>query len=118
NHDDVLDREAREQYRQRLTDLAAQRCWARDHDPVREKEIDDEYQIIENELSNAKTIHGKTRNIDSSSRNLAKRVTKNINTAIEKIEAGLPDFAKYLRNTLHFGLYPFYSPHEKIDWHF
>jgi hypothetical protein len=119
NHDDVLDREAREQYRKRLEDLAAQRRKAREqHDLASEKKIDDEYQVIENELSNAKTIHGKTRNIDSSSRNLSKRVTKNINTAIERIEAGLPDFAQYLRNSLYLGLYPFYAPHKKIDWHF
>ena len=119
NYDEILDREAREKYRQRLQDLAEQRRLARKHsDLAKEKEIDDEYGMIENELNHSKNIHGKTRKLDTSNRNLSKRIAKNIDTAIEKIRIGLPDFAQFLTNTIHRGLYCFYAPHEIIDWQF
>jgi len=119
NYDGVLDREARANYRQRLQDLAECRRVARSrNDGAAEKIIDKEYRIIAAELAHSTKPHGETRNLDASSRNLSKRVAKNIDVAIERIKSGLPGFAQFLKNTIHHGLYSFYAPHEKIDWKF
>jgi hypothetical protein len=115
----IIDRKAKEQYEQRLRELAQDRREAyavSDHACL--EKIDTELQAIDSELSGTKNIFGKTIKLDKSEKLLADRIAKNIRLAIGKISSKMPKFARYLENAIHPGCFTHYSPHGNIDWIF
>ena len=119
NYTGMIDQEARESYQKRLKYLAEQkRVEQATNDEKRVKEIDDEVKCIESQLNHTKNIHGRIVNLDNADKLLSNRVSKNIRTAIKHIFAVNPHFGEYLTNTIHCGLYSYYSPEERIEWEF
>ena len=119
NYTGIIDQEARESYQKRLKNLAEQKQAAQAaKDKKRIQEIDKEVKCIESQFNMTKNIHGRIVNLDNSDKLLSSRVSKNIKRAIHHIFAVNPSFGKYLKNTIHCGLYSYYSPHERIEWEF
>jgi len=115
----IIDRKAKEQYEQRLRELAQDRRNAYAvSDLAWLKKIDTEFQAIDSELNKSKSIFGKTAKLDKSEKLLVDRVAKNIRVAIGKISIQMPKFSQYLENTIHPGRFSHYLPHENIDWIF
>jgi AAA ATPase domain len=114
---DVLDPEAREQYRSRLRELELElEDAAAAHDPVREERARDEREFLLAELRSAVGLHGRTRRAIDPSERARKAVTWRIRDAITRAEAAHAPFGHHLRRSVRTGTLCVYDPPEPTRW--
>jgi hypothetical protein len=109
--DDILDRQARTAYRQRLADLDAElgeaEAW---HDTERASRLRAEKDFLVRELTAATGLGGRPRPLGSESERARINVTRAIRTAIARIRDRAPAAATYLDQAIRTGTRCCYSP--------
>jgi hypothetical protein len=114
---DVLDADAREEYRLRLIELEAEVADASAaNDPVRAERARDEREFLLAELRSAIGLHGHSRRAIDPSERARKAVTWRIRDAITRAEAAHPAFGHHLRRSVRTGAFCVYDPQERLQW--
>ncbi|MBN1891040.1 MAG: hypothetical protein JW850_23795 [Thermoflexales bacterium] len=115
--DEILDSQARTEYRQRLQDLAEERQHAaRSHDEATLMRVDAEVQQIESELQSAGGLGGRHRRFNTELDNARTKVQKQIKSVLHKIRASDRALFEHLQNALATGVYCRYDPAHGIEW--
>ena len=102
--DDILDRQARSAYRQRLADLDAELAEAEQwHDTERASRLRAEKDFLVRELAAATGLGGRPRQLGRESERARLNVTRAIRTAITRIRDRAPDAAAHLDQAVRTG---------------
>ena len=108
---EVLDEEARRQYRARVSDLQEELQEAENwNDPARADRARQELEFIQQELSQAVGLGGRERKVGSAAERARVNVQRRIRDAIRRIESHHPGLAKRLDRSVRTGLYCSYEP--------
>ena len=108
---DILDRQARTAYRQRLADLDEELAEAEEwHDTERASRLRAEKDFLVRELAAATGLGGRPRQLGSDSERARLNVTRAIRTAISRIRDRAPDAAAHLDQAVRTGTRCSYSP--------
>jgi tetratricopeptide (TPR) repeat protein len=108
---EVLDEEARRQYRSRVVELKEDLEEAEEwNDPARAERARHELELIEQELSQALGIGGRERRVGSAAERARVNVQRRIRDAIGRIESHHPELAKHLDRSVRTGTYCAYEP--------
>ena len=112
--DDILDRQARTAYRQRLADLDEELAEAeRWNDTERASRLRAEKDFLVRELTAATGIGGRPRPLGSESERARINVTRAIRSAISRIRDRAPDVAAHLDQAVRTGTRCAYSPPDR-----
>jgi hypothetical protein len=114
---ELLDAEARRQYRERLAELAdeyqeAERC----HDPERASRAREEKEFILHELGSCLGLGGRARRVSDPVERARKAVSWRVRDAIDRIAALHADLGRHLRHSVRTGAYCRYDPPEPVAW--
>lgn len=113
----LLDAEAREQYRERLTDLEQELADAEEaHDVERAAQVREEREFLLTELSAAVGIGGRGRPALDPAERARKAVTGRIRDAIGRIEAVHGELGRHLRRSVRTGSFCVYDPPTPTAW--
>lgn len=108
---EILDEEARRQYRARVMalreELEEAESW---NDPGRARRAREELDIIEKELSRAVGLSGRERRSGSAAERARVNVQRRIRDAIGRIESYHPELAEHLDRAVRTGMYCVYEP--------
>lgn len=118
---EMLDAQARSEYRRRLSDLRDELEEAKAGNQVeRATKIEDEIEMITRELSRAVGLGGRDRRAASVSERARLNVTRAIKAAIERIGEKSPALGLHLSTAIRTGTYCSYMPDPRtpILWHF
>ena len=114
--DDILDQQARNAYRQRLTgldeEIAEADAW---HDTERASRLRAEKDFLIRELTAATGLGGRPRQLGSESERARLNVTRAIRTAISRIRDRAPDAAAHLDQAIRTGTRCSYSPPSRLS---
>ncbi len=116
---EVIDAEAREDYRRRLADLDAEIGQAHDwNDPERVERLNEERDFLVRELAGAVGLGGTLRTVSSASERARISVTKAIWSSVDRITAHGPELGRHLTLSVHTGTFCSYTPDPalKIVW--
>jgi hypothetical protein len=109
--DDILDRQARAAYRQRLAGLDEELAEAQEwHDTERASRLRAEKDFLVRELAAATGLGGRPRQLGSESERARLNVTRAIRTAIARIRDRAPDAAAHLDQAVRTGTRCSYRP--------
>ena len=109
--DDILDRQARAAYRQRIADLDEELAEAEEwHDTERASRVRAEKDFLVRELTAATGLGGRPRHLGPESERARLNVTRAIRTAISRIRDRAPDAAAHLDQAVRTGTRCSYSP--------
>ena len=115
--DEVLDQEARREYRRRIEELQEELAQAEaDNDPARAEPARFELDAVIDELAKAMGLQGRSRKMSDTAERARSAVTWRIRSAIKKINAAHPRLGQHLSNTIHTGNFCVYSPESAIEW--
>jgi hypothetical protein len=107
---DVLDRQAKDAYRQRITELGQELAEAEEwNDLGRASRLREERDFLVRELAAATGLGGRSRRLGSESERARINVTRAIRSAISRIRDRAPDAAAHLDQTVRTGTRCFYS---------
>src|ERR1700722_6511279 len=113
----VLDKAAKEAYRQRLADPRAELDEARSfNDPVRAEKLSSEVEFITNEITRAVGLLGRDRRSGSQVERTRIRVTNAIRSAIKQINKHNSGLATFLHDTIYTGTYCSYHPSQEAPF--
>jgi len=116
---EVIDQQARQDYKQRLEELAADRYEAESNEDESWLErIDRETDQIADMLIKSTGLGGKTRKMGDNVQNIRRRVAKTIKEVIEKNNENDPQLARHLTNSIHTNIDMCYRPDRDIAWVF
>jgi AAA ATPase-like protein len=111
---EVLDQQARDAYRQRLTDLGEELAEAEEwNDTERASRLRAEKDFLVRELAAATGLGGRARRLGSESERARVNVTRAIRSAISRIRHRAPDVAAYLDESVRTGTRCVYSPDDQ-----
>ena len=114
---EILDAEARRQYRHRIEELQHELESAEaDHDPARIDRIRAELDAVIDELTKATGLAGRSRKVGDDAERARSAVTWRIRSAIKKIRAAHPRLAQHFANSVRTGNFCVYSPESAIHW--
>ena len=114
---DVLDQQARRQYRQRIEELQEELEQAEaDNDPARAEPARIELDAVIDELARATGLRGQTRKMGDAAERARSAVTWRIRSAIKKIGAAHPRLGQHLSNSIRTGNFCVYSPETAAEW--
>ena len=114
---EVLDHQARAEYRQRLADLRGELDEAtRWGDLGRTASLREEIEFLRDELSGAYGLGGRARKAADVSDRARKAVTSRIREAIARIGKEHTALALHLGNAIHTGTFCCYRPERSINW--
>jgi hypothetical protein len=109
--DDILDRQARAAYRQRLTDLDEELAEAEQwHDTERASRLRAEKDFLVREFAAATGLGGRPRQLGSDSERARLNVTRAIRSAISRIHDRAPAAAAHLDQAVRTGTRCSYTP--------
>jgi hypothetical protein len=116
---EILDLEARAQYKRRLGDLREEIELAqRANDPGRTESARAEFEAISEQLQVACGLGGRSRRAASHRERARVMVTKRIKASIENIRASNTALGRHLASSIRTGNVCTYSPIEPTDWQF
>jgi len=116
---DVLDAQARGEYRRRLDDLAAELEEARRfNDAGRIESLEHEIAFLTRELSAAFGLGGRARKAGNVAERARKAVSNRIRVTIERITAQHEPLGKHLTIAVRLGTYCCYTPEQPVRWSF
>ena len=108
---ELLDEEARRQYRARVLELEEEleeaESW---NDPARAERARQELEFIQQELSQALGLGGRERKVGSAAERARVNVQRRIRDAIRRIESHHPGLGKHLDRSVRTGTYCAYEP--------
>jgi len=114
---EILDRQALNNYRQRLSEITEQKSIAaKQGDETEYAKLELEQDGILNELNRATGMAGKTRNFNSDDEKARKSVSARIRNSINRIRALHPELAEHLNHSVKTGLYCCYNSEEQTLW--
>ncbi|MGO9266983.1 MAG: hypothetical protein ACLQBA_19260 [Candidatus Binataceae bacterium] len=116
---ELLDRQARCAYKQRLTELAEElRQVKKDGDEQRAVKLEDEIAAIEQELRRAFGPGGRARVAAAVAERARVNVTRTVRLAIDQIASASPKLARYLNGSIRTGYFCSYRPDPdcSISW--
>lgn len=114
---EVIDTQARAQYRARLVDLEADISDAdRCNDPHRASRARDERAVLLGELGVAVGLAGRPRTALDPAERARKAVTWRVRDAIQHIEASHPALGRHLRRSVRTGSFCAYDPDQPTEW--
>jgi hypothetical protein len=101
----VLDKQARDQYKARLNELAERRKEAGSSEKEEEElaKIDSETEMISRELGGATGLAGRARTFPNARERARVSVQKRVKAAIDRISEHNPELAKYLKDSIETG---------------
>ncbi len=106
----VLDEQAKQEYRERLDQLAEELEEAREwRDPERAARLEEEIDVLTQELAQAVGLGGRDRNFSSPAERARISVTKAIRTAIKLIGNESPSLAAHLDESIQTGRFCSYA---------
>ena len=106
----VLDEQAKQEYRDRLEQLAGELQEARDwRDPERVARLEEEIDVVTQELAQAVGLGGRDRTFSSPAERARISVTKAIRTAIKLIGNQCPALATHLEESIQTGRFCSYA---------
>ncbi|AYY13072.1 hypothetical protein EF847_10565 [Actinobacteria bacterium YIM 96077] len=109
--DDVLDDTAKEQYRQRLSQLDEEIDLALDRrDDERAAQLDRERTALLDQLRQAAGLGGRTRSLGDEAERSRKTVTARIRDVLRRLDERHPELAAHLRTTVSTGIACRYDP--------
>jgi hypothetical protein len=112
-----IDREAVQQYKQKILELDDLIEDADARNDIEAKEIfKEQREQISNEFMKNTDWRGKTKREGSGSRKISQSVAKNIKNAIGKISVQCPELGKYLEDYIRTGLSCKYEPIQILAW--
>jgi len=117
--DQVIDAEARDEYRQRLADLDSEISQAEDwNDPERAARLIEERDFLIRELAGAVGLGGTIRTTSSASERARISVSKAIWSSVDRITSHGPELGRHLSLSIHTGTFCSYTPDPalKIVW--
>ena len=115
--DQILDEQARREYRRRIEELQQELEQAEaDHDPARAEPARHELDTLIDELARATGFHGRSRKMANAAERARSAVTWRIRSAIKKIRAAHPRLGQHLSNSIRTGNFCVYSPEIAIRW--
>ena len=115
--DEVLDPQARRQYRQRIQELQEELEQAEaDNDPARAEPARVELDAVIDELARATGLGGRSRKMGDVAERARSAVTWRIRSAIKKIRAAHPRLGQHLSNSIRTGNFCVYSPESATEW--
>lgn len=108
--DDVLDRQAKDAYRQRITELGQELAEAEEWNDIgRASRLRAERDFLVRELAAATGLGGRSRRLGSAAERARVNVTRAIRAAISRIRDRAPDAAAHLDQTVRTGTRCWYS---------
>ncbi len=114
---DVLDADARQDYRRRIEELQADVERAqRDNDPGLTERLRAELDALIDELTKASGMGGRSRNLDRRVERARTATTWRIRSAIKKIASAHPRLGQHLDNSVRTGTFCVYSPERNVVW--
>ncbi|MGH7821630.1 MAG: hypothetical protein ACREQ9_17845, partial [Candidatus Binatia bacterium] len=114
---EILDAQARSEYRQRIEDLEAELDEAtRWGDTGRAAKAREEIDALKEELSSAFGLGGRPRKAGDVGNRARKAVTSRIRETIEKIAAENPALARHFENAIRTGIFCSYRPDRSPQW--
>ena len=108
---DLLDAEARDQYRRRIDELDAKKSSV-----GLTADEETERQALRDQLGQALGVGGRPRKMAGAAERARSNVWHALERAYDAIEQPLPPMAQYLRNSIDRGSTFTYRPHEPISW--
>ena len=115
--DEVLDPQARREYRRRIEDLQEELKQAEtDNDPARVEPARKELDAVIDELARATGLRGRTRKMGDVAERARSAVTWRIRSAIKKIRAAHPRLGQHFANSIRTGHFCVYSPEVATEW--
>jgi tetratricopeptide (TPR) repeat protein len=114
---EVLDGQARSEYRRRLVDLEQDLADAEEaNDPERASRIRQERSFIIDELGAAVGLMGKSRRALDPAERARKAVTWRLRDAIGRIDAAHPELGRHLQHSVRTGTFCVYDPVTPTRW--
>jgi tetratricopeptide (TPR) repeat protein len=114
---EVLDRRARDAYRNRLVELREELEEAEgSHDIGRAALARAEMDLLAAELASAYGLGGRSRKAGDPTERARKAVTERIRSAIGRVEKAHPALGRHLRNSIQTGTFCSYRPEAANDW--
>lgn len=118
---ELLDQQAKQQYRRRLAELKERLTELRERGEHQSAvEVESEIDFLSREILRAVGLGGRNRRAGSAAERARVNVTRAIKTAIQNIGERDSELASLLQNSIRTGLFACYlpKPQEKIDWRF
>ena len=114
---EVLDPEARRQYRRRIEELQRELEQAEaDNDPARAEPAREELDALIDQLAKATGLGGRSRQMSSAAERARSAVTWRIRSAIKKVSAAHPQLGQHLSNSIRTGHFCVYAPESPTPW--
>ena len=114
---DVLDADARRDYKRRIEELQGDLEKAEsDNDPGRADAIRTELDALIDELTRAAGLGGRSRTMATDAERARSATTWRIRSAIKKIHAAHPRLGQHLANSIRTGVFCVYSPEIQQTW--
>jgi hypothetical protein len=114
---EVLDAQARSDYRRRLEDLRAEleeaTGWGDTGSAAR---LSEEIEFLTEEISAAYGVGGRVRKAGDVGDRARKAVTSRIRETIARIAREHPTLGRHLENAIHTGIFCSYQPDRSVDW--
>jgi tetratricopeptide (TPR) repeat protein len=114
---EILDPQARGEYRQRITDLEAELDEAtRWGDAGRAAKVREEIEFLKEELASAFGLGGRARTTGGATERARKAVASRMQDTIAKIRKEHPGLALHLENAIRTGAFCAYKPDRSFEW--
>jgi TolB-like protein/tetratricopeptide (TPR) repeat protein len=115
--DQVLDEQARREYRKRIEELQQELESAEaDNDPARAEPARAELDAVIDQLARDTGLGGRSRKMGDAAERARSAVTWRIRAAIKKIQAAHPRLGQHLSNSIRTGNFCVYSPESEATW--
>ncbi len=113
---EILDAQAREAYRQRLSELEAEMAEAEAwNDPERVSRLRAEHDLLVEELASSVGLGGRSRVAASAAERARLSVGKAIRAALRRIETHSPSLGRHLALAVHTGTFCSYTPDPSLS---
>lgn len=114
---EILDFKAKKEYQNKLDDLREDLAEAEQNNDIGLiSRLKEEIKWIENKLSEAYGLGGRSRKAADSNERARQAVLAAIRRSMRRIEKEHPALWRHFYNTIHTGLFCFYKPEEPIPW--
>jgi len=115
--EEILDPQARAEYRQRIEVLRGELEEASGYNDIeRASRIQHELEFVARELSAAYGVGGRARKVADASERARKAVTNRIRDSIAKLDKDNPTLARHLANSIKLGTFCSYTPERPVEW--
>lgn len=117
NHVEVIDQQAKNEYKKKLLDLQEQMEDAESfQDYEKLEKLRDEYEELSSFISKALQINGRSRKVGNSNEKARTAITWRIRHAVTKIMETNETLGRHLKTSIKTGTYCYYAPELPYQW--